>query len=232
MFDLFFWIIILAVLVPMGMRMYRRSMQQRNQGPGLPGQYPGQFPNQGPDQFGNRPGSPFGGPFQGRPDNRPRDGYTQQDYFSGGFGFPQRGGRDELPPLNRPYPNQEYPNPQHPGQQHPNQQYQGQQYPGQQHQNPPYPGQPYPGQPGPGGTGASSWQQGQVPYEDSAEYRANPPQPQQNPASPGPAPSAPPPPSAPQGYRARKLAELDQQYSDGQISMEEYMARRNDIMNG
>jgi hypothetical protein len=195
-FDLFFWIIILAVLVPMGMRMYRRSVQQRNQGPGLPGQYPGQFPNQIDDQFGNQPGSRFGGPFQGRPDNRPRDGYTQQDYFSGGLAFPQRGGREELPPLNQPYP-----------------------------------GQPYPNQPGPGGTGAPSWQQGPVPYEDSPEYRANPPQPQQNPVT-GPAPSAPPPPSAPQGFRARKLAELDQQYSDGQISMEEYMARRNDIMNG
>jgi hypothetical protein len=199
-FDLFFWIIILAVLVPMGMRMYRRSVQQRNQGPGLPGQYPGQFPNQGDDQFGNQPGSPFGGPFQGRPDNRPRDGYTQQDYFSGGLGFPQRGGREELPPVNQPYPGQP---------------------------SPPYP------QPGPGGTGAPSWQQGPVPYEDSPEYRANPPQPQQNPGpATGPAPSAPPPPSAPQGFRARKLAELDQQYSDGQISMEEYMARRNDIMNG
>ncbi|MFE4543129.1 hypothetical protein [Arthrobacter sp. NPDC056727] len=212
MFDLFFWIIILAVLVPMGMRMYRRSMQQRNQGPGLPGQYPGQFPNQGPDQFGNQPGSPFGGPFQGRPDNRPRDGYTQQDYFSGGFGVPQHGGGDELPPLNQPYPGQQYPNPPYPNQQYPNQQ--------------------YPNQPGPDGTGAPSWQQGPVPYEDSPDYPANPPRPQQNPASTGPAPSTPPPPSAPQGFRARKLAELDQQYSDGQISMEDYMARRNDIMNG
>jgi hypothetical protein len=215
-FDLFFWIIILAVLVPMGMRMYRRSVQQRNQGPGLPGQYPGQFPNQIDDQFGNQPGSRFGGPFQGRPDNRPRDGYTQQDYFSGGLAFPQRGGREELPPLNQPYPGQPYPN--QPG-------------PDQPYADQPYPNQPYPNQPGPGGTGAPSWRQGPVPYEDSPEYRANPPQPQQNPVT-GPAPSAPPPPSAPQGFRARKLAELDQQYSDGQISMEEYMARRNDIMNG
>jgi hypothetical protein len=208
-FDFFFWIIILAVLVPMGMRMYRRSVQRRSQGPGLPGQYPGQFPNQGDDQFGNQPGSPFGGPFQRRPDNRPRDGYTQQDYFSGGLGFPQRGGREELPPLNQPYPDQ---------------------------QNTPYtqpgPNQPYPNQYGPGSAGAP-WQQGQVPYEDSPEYRANPPQPQQSAAPPtGSAPATPPPPSAPQGFRARKLAELDQQYSDGQISMEEYMARRNDIMNG
>ncbi|MBT2548536.1 hypothetical protein [Arthrobacter sp. ISL-65] len=129
MFDLFFWIIILAVLIPMGMRMYRRSVQQRNQGPGLPGQYPGQLPNPGPDQFGNQPGSPFGGPFQGRPDNRPRDGYTQQDYFSGGLGFPQRGGREELPPLNQPYPDQQYPP-----------------YPNQPGPNEPYPNQPQPQQ--------------------------------------------------------------------------------------
>jgi len=213
-FDFFFWIIILAVLVPMGMRMYRRSVQRRNQGPGLPGQYPGQFPNQGDDRFGNQPGSLFGGPFQGRPDNRPRDGYTQQDYFSGGLGFPQRGGREELPPLNQPYPDQQ--NPPYPPS-GPNQ---------------PYPNQPYPNQYGPGNAGAPPWQQGQVPYEDSPEYRANP-QPQQNAAPPtGSAPATPPTPSAPQGFRARKLAELDQQYSDGQISMEEYMARRNDIMNG
>ena len=46
------------------------------------------------------------------------------------------------------------------------------------------------------------------------------------------APVTPPPPSAPQGFRARKLAELDQQYSNGELAMEEYMKRRSDIMNG
>nr|WP_246223701.1 hypothetical protein [Pseudarthrobacter psychrotolerans] len=40
------------------------------------------------------------------------------------------------------------------------------------------------------------------------------------------------PPSGPQGYRARKLAELDQQYSNGELAMEDYMKRRSDIMNG
>ncbi|MFP3463612.1 hypothetical protein R5O87_22485, partial [Arthrobacter globiformis] len=163
MFDFFFWIIILAVLVPMGMRMYRRTVQRRNQGPGLPGQYPGQFPNHGDNQFGNQPGNPFGGPFSGRPDNRPRDGYTQQDYFSGGFGFPQRGGREELPPLNQPYPPYPQPGPNEP-------------YPNQPYADQPYPNQPYPNQTGPGGTGAPPWQQGPIPYEDSPEYRANPPQ--------------------------------------------------------
>ena len=39
-------------------------------------------------------------------------------------------------------------------------------------------------------------------------------------------------PSAPQGYRARKLAELDQEYSDGKLSMEDYMAKRAEIMKG
>jgi hypothetical protein len=46
------------------------------------------------------------------------------------------------------------------------------------------------------------------------------------------APATPPPPSAPQGYRARKLAELDQQYSDGEMAMDEYMKRRAEIMDG
>jgi hypothetical protein len=70
-----------------------------------------------------------------------------------------------------------------------------------------------------------------MPYEDSPGYRANPQQ-QSGPPQGGVAPSAPPPPSAPRGFRARKLAELDQQYSNGEISMEEYMTRRNDITNG
>ena len=33
-------------------------------------------------------------------------------------------------------------------------------------------------------------------------------------------------------FRARKLAELDQQYSNGELSVEEYMSRRSEIMNG
>lgn len=44
--------------------------------------------------------------------------------------------------------------------------------------------------------------------------------------------SAPQPNNAPQGYRARKLAELDQEYSDGKIAMEDYMKLRQEIMNG
>ncbi|WP_104137206.1 hypothetical protein [Arthrobacter sp. ZGTC131] len=181
--NLFFWIIILSLLIPVGMRMYRRSVQRRDQGQGFSGQFDGRF----------------GGPNPGRRDNGPADGYTQQDYLSGGFGLPPASGRQELPPLDQPYG---------------------------------YP--PYPGAPGAGGN--PSGHQGPVPYEDSPEYRANPPHPQQ-PQQPGPppggvAPSTPPPPSAPQGFRARKLAELDQQYSNGEISMEEYMTRRNDITNG
>ena len=34
------------------------------------------------------------------------------------------------------------------------------------------------------------------------------------------------------GTGARKLADLDQQYSNGELSVEEYMTRRGDIMNG
>jgi hypothetical protein len=162
--SLFFWIIVLSFLVPTGMRMYRRSVQRRNQGRTLPGQYPDQF----------------GGYYQGRPDNRPRDGYTQQDYLSGGLGLP-RGTGQQQPPQDQPYP------------------------------IPPYPNSPFPG--------TSPNQPG---YQD----------PQSQPPQQAAAPSTPPPPSAPQGFRARKLAELDQQYSNGEISMEDYMTRRNDIMNG
>ncbi|MCX2747545.1 hypothetical protein OOZ51_06905 [Arthrobacter sp. MI7-26] len=47
-----------------------------------------------------------------------------------------------------------------------------------------------------------------------------------------PSSTVPQPDTAPHGYRARKLAELDQQYSDGKIAMEDYMLLRQEIMNG
>ena len=72
-----------------------------------------------------------------------------------------------------------------------------------------------------------------VPYEDSPEYPANqPPAPSSAAAPQAPRPGTPPPPSAPQGFRARKLAELDQRYSNGEMAMEEYMAQRAEIMKG
>jgi hypothetical protein len=98
--------------------------------------------------------------------------------------------------------------------------------------NPPYPNQQYPGQ-------------YPVPYEDSPDYPASQPRPvpQQDappsgapqfgtPPSAGPAVPPPPAPAAPQGFRARKLAELDQRYSDGDLTMEDYMAQRAEIMKG
>lgn len=174
--SLFFWIIILSFVIPMAMRMYRKSVNKRNQGQGFSGGYPGQYP--------------------GQQNRQPRDGYTQQDYMSGGFRqimSPQPLPPSEpLPPM-KPVPPLD------------------QQYPGQQ-----FPGQQYPGQQ----------------YGDSQQYG----QPQPGPSAEAPtapaAPGTPAPPSAPQGYRARKLAELDQQYSNGELAMEEYMKRRSDIMNG
>lgn len=142
--SLFFWIIILSFVVPMAMRMYRKSVNKRKQGQGFSGGYPGQFPGQ----------------FPGPQSRQPRDGYTQQDYMSGGY-------REIMSP--QPLPPSEPLPPMRP-----------------------------------------------VPHE----------------APQAPAPATPPPPSGPQGYRARKLAELDQQYSDGELAMEEYMKRRADIMNG
>jgi hypothetical protein len=149
--SLFFWIIILSFVVPMAMRMYRKSVNKRNQGQGFSGGYPGQFP--GPQS-----------------QQQPRDGYTQQDYMSGGY-------REIMSP--QPLPPSEPLPPMQPV---------------------PPANQLFPG--------------------EHAE------------APKAPAPATPPPPSGPQGYRARKLAELDQQYSDGELAMEEYMKRRADIMNG
>ena len=80
--SLFFWIIILSFLIPMAMRMYRKSVNKRNQEQSFSGRYPDQFPG--------------GGPFPGPQSRQPRDGYTQQDYMSGGFR--QINGPQPLPP--------------------------------------------------------------------------------------------------------------------------------------
>ena len=198
---MFFWIIVLSFLVPVAMRLYRRSARGRNQGT--------------PGQFGRFPGSQ-NNPGQG---NQPRDGYTQQDYF-GGFG--QLGAPKQQGPANEPYPNPQYPSAEYPNAQNPSPRFPDQ----------PFPNQPYPGQQYPNPAGYQS----PVPYEDSPEYLNNPLQPQRHEPAPGAgqaqAPQSPPPPSAGQGYRARKLAELDQQYTDGKLSMEDYMAQRAEIMKG
>jgi hypothetical protein len=186
--NLFFWLIVLSFLVPMALRLYRKSMRGRNQDQGTPGGFLGKFGQFPGDSSGNHPG---------QQNKQPRDGFTQRDYY-GGFG--QLGApQPPMPPANQQYP--------------------GQQYPGQ-------PGYPQQGNPSP------------VPYEDSPEYPVNRPQPGpqqpgwQQPVQPQTGPPVPPPPSAPQGFRARKLAELDQRYSDGELNMEDYMAQRAEIMKG
>ncbi|MCW3765480.1 hypothetical protein ACKLTP_03390 [Paenarthrobacter ureafaciens] len=102
----------------------------------------------------------------------------------------------------RGYPPQNLPGPGYPPQN----------YPGQA-----YPPQNYPGYP----TGPA----------DIRPADATPPE-----APPsGASPQVPPPASggsAPQGYRARKLAELDAKFSNGEIAMEDYMKQRGEIMNG
>ncbi|VXC63633.1 conserved hypothetical protein [Arthrobacter sp. 9AX] len=171
MSNLFFWIIVLSFLIPMAMRMYRKSVARRNHEQSFSGRYPDQFPGGGMY------------PSNGPQSKQPRDGLTQQDYFGGGFRHLDRPqplpAGDPLPPV--------------------------QPVPPMDQQFPPF-GQAPSGQPGYG-------------------------QPEEAPQQPA-APATPPPPSAPQGYRARKLAELDAQYSNGELSMEEYMARRSEIMNG
>ena len=85
MSNLFFWIIILSFLIPMAMRMYRKSVTRRNQEQSFSGRYPEQFPGGGMFPGSNGPQS-----------KQPRDGFTQQDYFSGGFR--QIGRPSPLPP--------------------------------------------------------------------------------------------------------------------------------------
>ena len=85
--NLFFWIIILSFLIPMAMRMYRKSVARRNQDQSFSGRYPDQFPGGGIFPGSNGPQS-----------KQPRDGFTQQDYFSGGFR--QLGRPAPLPPGN------------------------------------------------------------------------------------------------------------------------------------
>lgn len=167
--DLFFWIIVVAFLVPVALRLYRKSVRG-NQDKGVTGGFP------------DRPGAGYPGQ-----EKQPRDGYTQQDYFRGGFG-PAAG--------ERPAP-------------------------------PQYPGFPSPGQPG---------DQAPGPYGDSPGHQGWPPASGQTPAGPPAGPAVPPPvppvPSGPQGYRARRLAELDQRYSDGELNLEDYLAQREEIMKG
>jgi hypothetical protein len=185
--NLFFWIIVLSFLVPMAMRMYRKSVARRNHEQSFSGRYPDQFPGGGMYPGSNGPQS-----------KQPRDGFTQQDYFGGGFrqiDQPQPLPGSPLPPV-QPLPP----------------------VPPMDQQFPPY-GQPTFGQPGYGQPGYGQ------PGQPTPGQREEAPQ---QPA----APATPPPPSAPQGYRARKLAELDVQYSNGELSMEEYMSRRSEIMNG
>lgn len=125
------------------------------------------------------------------------------------------------------YPPQNLPGPGYPPQNYPGQNYPGQNYPGQN-----YPGQNYPGQPNSG--------QG-YPQQNYPGYPPEPivirPADEAPQAGPPSSPSSPTPFSAtgssePQGYRARKLAELDAKFSNGEIAMEDYMKQRGDIMNG
>ena len=90
-------------------------------------------------------------------------------------------------------------------------------YPPQNLPGPGYPPQNYPGYPtGPADIGPADATPPEVPPS-------------------GASPQVPPPAnggSAPQGYRARKLAELDAKFSNGEIAMEDYMKQRGEIMNG
>ncbi|NQD88332.1 hypothetical protein HP499_11005 [Paenarthrobacter sp. CM16] len=116
------------------------------------------------------------------------------------------------------YPQQNLPGPGFP----PQQNYPGQPYPPQQN----YPRQPYP---------AENYPQQNYPSHPSQPSVIRPAEPAPQEGSSSGASSPAPFPStsgSPQGYRARKLAELDEKFSNGEIAMEDYMKQRGEIMNG
>ncbi|PRB39208.1 hypothetical protein CQ020_19030 [Arthrobacter sp. MYb23] len=146
--------------------------------------------------------------------NLPGPGYPQQDYRGQdhtGQGYPSQN-----------YPSQNFPSQGYPGQGNPGQGYPGQGYPGQGYPGQGYPGQGYSGQ---GYPGYPSERAVIRPVDDAPQ--SGPPS---SPSSPSTFPAAGG--SEPQGYRARKLAELDAKFSNGEIAMEDYMRQRGDIMNG
>jgi len=57
---MFFWIIVLSFVIPMAMRMYRKSVNKRNHDQSFSGRYPDQFP---------------GGQYPGPQSKQPRDGF-------------------------------------------------------------------------------------------------------------------------------------------------------------
>ncbi|MFE4195367.1 hypothetical protein ACFRJ9_05850 [Paenarthrobacter sp. NPDC056912] len=102
-----------------------------------------------------------------------------------------------------------------PGPGYPPQNYPPQNYPPQNYPGPGYPPQNYPGYP----TGPADVRPAGSPPPEVTPSNAS---------SPAPAGGSP----EPQGYRARKLAELDAKFSNGEIAMEDYMKQRGEIMNG
>ncbi|MCU1553628.1 MAG: hypothetical protein JWM13_1114 [Arthrobacter sp.] len=136
--NLFFWLIVLSFLVPMALRLYRKSMRGRNQNQGTPGGFLGKFGQIPGDNSGNYPG---------QQNKQPRDGFTQRDYY-GGFG--QLGAPQQpMPPANQPYPGEQFPGQPYPGQ--PGYPQQGYQSPVPYEDSPEYPAnRPQPGQQQPG----------------------------------------------------------------------------------
>ncbi|MFC8040475.1 hypothetical protein ACFUOZ_14075 [Paenarthrobacter sp. NPDC057355] len=110
------------------------------------------------------------------------------------------------------YRQQNLPGPGYPPQGYPGVNYPPQNYPAQNYPAPDSPVQNYPGyQPGPAVI---------RPAEEAPQ------------AAPPSNPSFPTAAAEPQGYRAKKLAELDAKFTNGQIAMEDYMKQRQEIMNG
>lgn len=109
------------------------------------------------------------------------------------------------------YPAQNYPPQNYPAPGYPPQNLPGPNYPAQGYPTPNYPG--YPGEP-------------TTIRPADAQPPAGPPSNASSPTFPSNSGSEQ------QGFRARKLAELDLKFSNGEIAMEDYMKQRGEIMNG
>ncbi|KHL01168.1 hypothetical protein [Sinomonas humi] len=167
--------------------------------------------------------------------------------------------RRQIPPRDRGYnryggyPGNPYPRG-FPGMQPPPQQGPNQQGSPQQPEGPPV--GPPPGESVPPPLGEGAWWQQPIPPGSFPGQTIPEPSPAEGQPAPGQSvpvpprlpdqtmsgqtmpgqafPEPPPMPesSEPQGYRARKLAELDRKFTDQKISLEEYMKARNEVMRG
>ena len=202
----FFWLVVVfGWVIPIVIRRMSQDPRRRQIPPR----------DRGYNRYGGYPGNPY-----------PR-GFPNQQPGGQQPGGQQPGG----PPLGGPPPGEGAPTP--PGEgawwQQP---IPPGSFPGQTIPEPaPNPGQPDRGQRVPGQSGSGQSGSGmRRPVPPRMPDQSMPDRSMSGQAFPEPPPM--PESSEPQGYRARKLAELDRKFTEQKISLEEYMKARNEVMRG